>query len=253
MPETVCQSRLSYLEILPVGLAKKNGIEGSRDPAKTVSLVCQPPSKAKGPTAGPNIDHILPAGEFSLDEDAYGRIVRINMDRIQRWDRVLGIKKHWALTGPENQAACYHGVSSTLKDVDGDGTLDLFRLINSQPYGQLARLDESGRVLWKTEKLAPGCGDESGVPVEDLDGDGRYECVLSHWATVYCIDADTGAVLWKRAWGVGLHRFDTAAISIEGNGSLRPDHQTRLASSAGDVAGMCLGQPAIQPLDSSDL
>jgi outer membrane protein assembly factor BamB len=190
--------RLNYPEIVPVGVASRTGITGSCDPKQTLSVVGQPPPGAKAAAAERTIDHLLPAGEFSLDEDAFGRIVRINMNRIQRWDRVPGIKKHWALTGLDNQPACYHGVSSTLKDVDGDGTLDLFRLINSQPYGQLARLDESGRVLWKTEKLAPGCGDESGVPLEDLDGNGRYECVLSHWAAVYCIDAETGSVVWKR-------------------------------------------------------
>ena len=188
--------RLSYLEILPVGLARQRGISGSSNPAKTVSVICQPPPKAKIPPAVPNIDHILPSGEYSVDEDAFGRIVRINMNLVRDWEQVPGIKKRWALTGPEGQAACYHGVSSNLKDVDGDGRLDLFRLIQSKPHGQLARFDERGRMLWKTKELAPGCGDESGVPVEDLDGDGNYECVLSHWAAVYCISAQDGAVLW---------------------------------------------------------
>jgi len=195
--------RLSYLEILPADVAKREGIPGSRDPAKTVSILCQPPPAAKASPVVPNIDHILPTGEYSVDDDAYGRIVRVNMDRIRHWEQVPGIKKRWALTGPEGQAACYHGVSSTLKDVDGDGRLDLFRLIHSRPYGQLARIDEDGRMLWKTEKLAPGCGDESGVPAEDLDGDGGYECVLSHWAAVYSIDARDGAILWRRELETG--------------------------------------------------
>jgi len=195
--------RLSYLEILPVDLAKQLGISGSSDPSKTVSQICQPPPTAKTPPAVPRIDHILPSGEFSVDQDAFGRIVRVNMDRIHDWEQVPGIKTRWALTGPEGQAACYHGVSSNLKDVDGDGRLDLFRLIQSKPCGQLARFDERGRFLWKTEQLAPGCGDESGVPVEDLDGDGSYECILSHWAAVYCIDAQTGAVSWRRELEAG--------------------------------------------------
>ncbi len=190
--------RLNYLEILPLTLAKQRGIQGASDPEETVSVLRVPPPAAKAPPEVPNIDHILPAGEFSVDEDAHGQIVRVNMDRIRHWDRVPGIKRRWALTGPEGQAACYHGVCSTLKDVDADGRLDLFRLVNSQPYGQLARLDEEGHTVWLSEKLSPGCGDESGVPVEDLDGDGDYECVLSHWAALYSIDAQTGALRWQR-------------------------------------------------------
>ncbi len=41
------------------------------------------------------------------------------------------------------------------------------------------------------------------LPVEDLDGDGKYECVLSHWAATYCIDAETGRTKWKAELATG--------------------------------------------------
>ena len=189
--------RLSYLEILPQCLADELGVEGSADPARTVTLIRGTPAKKPPDRPPPNVDHILPAGEFSVDRDQFGPIVRINMNRIRRWERVPGIKRRWALTGPNGEAECYHGVSTNLKDVDSDGCPDIFRVVVSQPEGRLARLDDRGRIVWLSEKLAPGCGDESGVPVEDLDGDGKYECVLSHWAATYCIDAETGKTRWK--------------------------------------------------------
>jgi len=195
--------RLSYLEIVSPQRATQLGVRGSSDPADTVSVIGQPPPAPARPVPVPNIDHILPAGEFSVDEDAFGSIVRVNMNHIRDWTRVPGVKKHWPLTGPNGEKACYHGVSSNLKDVDADGQLDLFRVVQTQPHGQLARFDQTGRLVWKSEKLAPGCGDESGVPVEDLDGDGRCECVLSHWAALYSIDSETGATNWQRPLEAG--------------------------------------------------
>lgn len=195
--------RLSYLEILSPRRAAQLGVRGPSNPADTVSVVGQPPPAPARPAPVPSIDHILPAGEFSVDEDAFGPIVRVNMNRIRDWTRVPGVKKHWPLAGPNGEGACYHGVSSNLEDVDADGRLDLFRVVQTQPYGQLARFDQTGRRIWKSEELAPGCGDESGVPVEDLDGDGRYECVLSHWAALYSIDAETGVTNWRRPLEAG--------------------------------------------------
>ena len=195
--------RLSYLEILSPQRATQLGVRGSSDPTHTVSVVGQPPPAPARTVEVPSIDHILPAGEFSVDEDAFGPIVRVNMNRIRDWIRVPGVKMHWPLAGPNGEKACYHGVSSNLKDVDADGRLDLFRVVQTQPHGQLARFDHTGRLLWKSEKLAPGCGDESGVPVEDLDGDGRYECILSHWAALYSIDAETGETNWRRPLEAG--------------------------------------------------
>ena len=186
------------MKILPLETARNQGIRGSRDTGETLSVVRLAPPPGKAPPEVPNIDAILPAGEFSVDDDEHGMIVRVNLDRIRDWGRVPGVKRHWALAGPQGQEACYHGVCSTLKDVDGDGRLDLFRLVNSQPFGQLARFDQDGRTVWLSGKLSPGCGDESGVPVEDLDGDGACECVLSHWTALYCIDARTGALRWQR-------------------------------------------------------
>ncbi len=194
--EVGAHGRLCYLEIEPATDAKK----GSADPARTVRFI-----RGKPVPPTPSIDHILPKGEFAVGRDDYGDVVRIDLGRIRDWTKVPGIKHHWPVLGPNGETRCFHPVLSHVRDVDGDGRLDLFRVIINRPHAQVARFDWDGRLVWESERLAPCCGDESGVPVEDLDGDGAFECVLSQWAAVYCIDAATGATRWKADLDKGGH------------------------------------------------
>lgn len=143
---------------------------------------------------------IIPRDEFSVDEDEYGKIVRVNVEKIQdsTWPKVPGIKKYFPITPPPDETKLTHAVISNMKDVDGDGKIDIFRQLIEKPYSQVARFDDTGKLVWISKKLAPAAGDESGMPIVDLDGDGKYELVLSQWAKIYCIDADTGKIKWKK-------------------------------------------------------
>ena len=179
--------RLNYLEIT----SAKAGADGSPESPPTSGR-----SYVRSDRTGA-IDPELREKQFVVGRDADGPIVRINLDRIEDWTAVPGVKAHWKVNGPEGQAAAFHAIRSEIKDIDGDGRWDLLRLVNNHPYGMLARFDDTGRMLWKSDKLPPATGDESGLPVDDLDGDGRYECVLSQRGVVYCIDAHEGKVKWK--------------------------------------------------------
>ena len=61
-----------------------------------------------------------------------------------------------------------------MKDVDGDGRIDLFCRLIEMPFSQVVRFDSSRKQVWMSERLSPGSGDESGMPIVDLDGDGRH-------------------------------------------------------------------------------
>jgi hypothetical protein len=139
----------------------------------------------------------LPEGEFEVGQDEFGEIVRVNLNKIKDWSKVPGIKMRWKVTGPNGQSYADHPLVSELKDVDGDGKLDLFRVSNSV----LMRFDENNNRKWKSKQLNSAAGDESRMPVMDLDGDGKYECVICMTDKTYCIDAATGNTKWEVTTG----------------------------------------------------
>ena len=61
-----------------------------------------------------------------------------------------------------------------MKDVDGDGRIDVFCRLIEMPFSQVVRFDSSRKQVWMSERLSLGSGDESGMPIVDLDGDGRH-------------------------------------------------------------------------------
>ena len=140
----------------------------------------------------------VPEGEFAVENDKFGPIVRINVDRIKEWSQVPGVKQCLSVPLAPGQTEPSHAVISNMEDVDGDGRMDIFCRVLEQPYSQVVRFDDRGRRVWTSERLAPGAGDESGMPITDLDGDGKYELVLSQWAALYCLDAATGKIKWQK-------------------------------------------------------
>lgn len=134
--------------------------------------------------------------EYSIGTDAFGEIVQVDVDRITDLEAVPGVKTAYPTTPDPDQREKHHAVISNMKDLNGDGNMHVFRALIDKPYTRIACYDESGRQVWMSEKIAPGGDDESGMPVADIDGDGKYEIILSQWAAVYCIDAHTGAVKW---------------------------------------------------------
>jgi len=139
-----------------------------------------------------------PEGEFAVEKDSFGPVVRINVDKIKDWSKVPGVKQCIVVPPAPGETVPSHAVISNMKDVDGDGRIDLFCWLIEKPFSQVARFDSGGRQVWISERLGPGSGDESGMPIVDLDGDGKYELVLSQWAALYCLDAGTGKIKWKK-------------------------------------------------------
>ncbi len=145
-----------------------------------------------------DIKNILPEKEFSIDRDSFGKIVRINVNKIKDISKVPGIKNVYPTNPDPDQTEKHHGVISNMKDIEGNGNIYVFRALLDKPYTRVACFDEKGNQVWISKKIAPGADDESGMPVVDLNGDGKYELILSQWAKLYCIDAHTGKIKWAR-------------------------------------------------------
>ncbi|MFH1614052.1 MAG: PQQ-binding-like beta-propeller repeat protein [Planctomycetota bacterium] len=158
-----------------------------------------------------------PFGQIS---DAFGPYVWINLDMIENdeWVDVPGVKLHWDVLGPNGETSTHNAVYSEIRDVDGDGQLDLFRLVHGGAYTFMARFDEANNMVWRSADLPGATFDENGIAVEDLDKDGYYEVITSHSGKVYCIDADTGNTKWSATTGNGLmalgHFDDTNQLGI---------------------------------------
>jgi hypothetical protein len=159
--------RLNWLTIKPASIEETSRSPKAIDPKATVRV-----TREKAPVP-------VPEGEFAIGRDEHGKIVRVNRSRIRDWQKVPGVKAHWNVLGPQNEEQAWIAVTCNFKDVDRDGRQDIFRMIVYQPYGQLGRFDSDGNLIWKSEKLPPCSGDESGVPIVDMDGNGKYECLLS--------------------------------------------------------------------------
>ena len=85
--------------------------------------------------------HLLPEGEFEVSKDQWGDIVRVNMLKIKDWSKVPGVKKAWPMKGFEGvEGMAFHPVISEVKDVDADGTLDIFRRRSEHPGARIERL-----------------------------------------------------------------------------------------------------------------
>jgi outer membrane protein assembly factor BamB len=136
-------------------------------------------------------------GEFAVETNKTGGImVTVNVDKIKDWSKVPGVKQCINVPLADGQTNQSMAFMSAMKDIDGDGKMDYFSRILEQPFSQVVRFDSKGKEVWRSEKIAPGAGDEAGMPLEDLDGDGRYELVLSQHAALYCLDAATGKINW---------------------------------------------------------
>lgn len=146
-----------------------------------------------------------PEGEFAVEQDGYGPVVRINVEEIEDWSDVPGVKQFLAVPPAPGETEPTNAVISNMKDVDGDGRMDVFCRLIEKPFSQVVRFDESGNQVWMSERLSPGSGDESGMPIVDLDQDGEHELVLSQWAMLYCLDAGTGKIKWQRELDKGGH------------------------------------------------
>lgn len=197
------EGRLNWLTIEP-----SDGRKGSADPKKTVSI-----HKPDLTGLKPRFDyaqnlHLVPKVDVEIAQDKFGKIIRVNLHKIKDWGKVPGVKKCWPVPVWNSTkemrgipADCgrlaWNAVRSNIKDVDGDGRLDIFMSYGESPFGQVVRLGYDGNVIWESQRLSVATGDESGMPIADLDGDGRDECVVGHQGAIYCLDADKGKLKWK--------------------------------------------------------
>jgi len=151
--------------------------------------------------------HLCPQGKWTLGEDKWGKIVRVNMLKITPadWPQVPGVKKAWPMKGFEGvEGMAFHPVISEVKDVDSDGKPDIFRCRSEHPGARIERLRyDDGSVVWESEPLGALHGDESRLPVFDLHGAGRFSVLHATKDGTWCIDADTGETEWAARDGRG--------------------------------------------------
>jgi len=189
--------------------------------------------------------HLCPQGKWALGEDTWGKIVRVNMLKITPadWAQVPGVKKAWPMRGFEGvEGMAFHPILSEVKDVDGDGKLDIFRCRSEHPGARIERLRyDDGSVVWESEPVGALFGDETRLPVFDLHGSGGFSVLYASrhddCGKLCCFDAETGEPQWCASYGDGEiknhgngqgdvvvgHFFDrrTQAVVVRDGGILR--------------------------------
>ncbi|MHC4503768.1 MAG: hypothetical protein ACYTFI_10715, partial [Planctomycetota bacterium] len=214
--------RLNWIEIAPAGSAEPAASDGLTGTVRVIrpgasSGSSAPRGKAPEPVHDPFGEirkarsnstvnmHLLPKAEFEVGTDRWGPIVRVNMLKIRDWSKVPGVKKAWPMKGYEGvEGMAFHPVISEVKDVDGDGVVDIFRCRSEHEGARIERLRYAdGSVVWQSAPMGALHGDESRLAVFDLDGDGVFSVLHSTKSGVYCVSAKTGETEWARRAAVG--------------------------------------------------
>jgi len=132
---------------------------------------------------------------FTVEEDEFGPVYRVNINNVKSaadMASVPGVKIAWDLrkTGGGRWLA-------NVRDIDGDGTIDLLTAGEADGKHCLFRYSQDGELLWTSEPVGDSMGHESGLAIEDMDGDGTLEAVFNVLGAVVCLDAKTGKTKWK--------------------------------------------------------
>lgn len=131
---------------------------------------------------------------FTIDCDEYGRVYRINMEKVKSaadLAAVPGIRTAWNLHGRPP----FEWLDNA-RDVDGDGGIDLIVSAEAGKGRCIVRYEEDGSLVWKSAPVNRPVGNESGMAIEDLDGDGSCEVIFNVYRQLWCLDADTGKAEW---------------------------------------------------------
>jgi len=225
--------------------------EGVSNPALGTWKPFKKASRGFDPQA--NLD-LVPNAEFAIGRDAHGPIVRVNMLRIKDWEAVPGIRKVWKAhyKTPGRDDSYSNLILSEVVDVDGRNTFHAFSYIDWYK-SHIARYDEKGRCMWVSDALPRRAGDESRLPVLDIDADGTLEVVSVQQnrqrggGAIVCLDGDTGKLKWQTDFSGEKHkvlenpmavaqlsdkkkydtvvRFGSVVYCLDPNGNLRWKHK----------------------------
>ncbi len=147
-----------------------------------------------------SVASVAPAGAaeggraFSVADDELGTVYRVDMEKVESaadLTAVPGVKIAWNLHGRN------FSWLANARDVDGDGKIDLIAGVEVNGNRRIVRYEQDGQRIWSSEQVNTGLGHESGMAVEDLDNDGRYEVIFNVHRQLWCLDADTGKTKWK--------------------------------------------------------
>jgi len=131
----------------------------------------------------------------------------VDMDRVQSaadLEAVPGIKIAWKLP--------YSLIESLGNgcDVDGDGKIELF--VSGRGSNCISRYNQDGQLAWTSEPVNGPLGNESGMAIKDLDGDGKYEIVFNVRLQLWCLDAETGKTNWKIDLPKAINNFQASVV-----------------------------------------
>ncbi len=174
--------------------------------------------------------HLRPDSKWEIGEDEWGKIVRVNMLKMTAadWGNVPGVKKAWLmpdapgfLAGDETEEGmAFHPVISEVKDIDGDGKPDVFRLRSWRPGTRIQRLrHDDGSVVWESAQVGAYAGDESRLAVAELTGPGDWAVFYSDKNGSYCFDAATGETRWTSKYGAIYDGMFTVGNFLDRNKS----------------------------------
>lgn len=129
-------------------------------------------------------------GKIHGDMDEYF----VDMDRMQSaagLEAVPGVKIAWKLPYKPFEWM------ANIRDINNDGKIELFSSGIKDGQNLIFRYDQDGQLVWTSEAVNGPLGNESGLAIEDLDGDGKYELVFNVYRQLWCLDAKSGKTNWK--------------------------------------------------------
>ncbi len=144
---------------------------------------------------------VSPAAEdgkaFTVETDKFGTVYRVNMSKVKSPADLMtvpGVKIAWDTRGHHP-----NGYLANVRDLDGDGKIDLIASAQMKDGTRVVRYGLDSKRLWTSEKIRTAPGHESGMAIEDMDGDGKFEVVISGDRQLWCLSAETGKTKWKVA------------------------------------------------------
>jgi outer membrane protein assembly factor BamB len=132
---------------------------------------------------------------FTIANDEFGPVYRVDMNKVKSaadLAAVPGVKIAWDLQGHR-----LSGWLANADDWDDDGQIDLVFAAETNDRRCIIRYTHEGKERWRSEQINQGMGHESGMAVQDLDGDGKQEIIFNVLRQLWCIDFDTGKTKWK--------------------------------------------------------